>query len=118
MIVSDQRSEMTEIYDLLYQLGATANYMGFFYCAYAVYLCAVQPRRLMLVTKWLYPAVALHYGTTRGAVERDIRTVIAIIWEANPALLSEFAGYELTEKPRPVRFLSILTAYHTRNRAA
>ena len=49
---------MTDIYDLLYRLGATANYTGFFHMAYAVWLCVEQPDRLLLVTKWLYPEVA------------------------------------------------------------
>ena len=44
-----------EIYELLYRLGVTANYTGFFYTAYAVQLCAEHPDRLMLVTKWVYP---------------------------------------------------------------
>ena len=34
---------MTIIYDLLYQLGVTANYTGFFHTAYAISLCAEQP---------------------------------------------------------------------------
>ena len=48
----------TKVYDLLYRLGATANYTGFFHMAYAVWLCVEQPDRLLLVTKWLYPEVA------------------------------------------------------------
>lgn len=49
---------MTAIYDLLYRLGVTANYTGFFHTAYAVSLCIGRPDRLLLVTKWLYPEVA------------------------------------------------------------
>ena len=29
----------TKVYDLLYRLGATANYTGFFHMAYALSLC-------------------------------------------------------------------------------
>ena len=66
---------MTDVYDLLYQLGVTANYTGFFHTAYAVSLCVEQPDRLVLVTKWLYPEVAKQYKTNWKAVERNIRTV-------------------------------------------
>ena len=38
-------------YDLLYQLGVTANYTGFLLMAYAVSLCVEQPDRLLLATK-------------------------------------------------------------------
>ena len=58
-----------EIYELLYRLGVTANYTGFFYTAYAVRLCAEHPDRLMLVTKWVYPDVAKRYRTNWKAVK-------------------------------------------------
>ena len=80
------------VYDLLYRLGITANYTGFFHSAYAVCLVLEQPERLLLVTKWLYPEVARHYATTPGRVERNIRTAAAAAWERNPQLLSELAG--------------------------
>ena len=58
---------------MLCRLGATANYRGFSYTAYAVLLCVQQQDRLLLVTKWLYPDVAKRYGTNWKAVERNIR---------------------------------------------
>ena len=42
-----------EVCDMLCRLGATANYRGFSYTAYAVLLCVQQQDRLLLVTKWL-----------------------------------------------------------------
>ena len=33
------RYSTTDIYDMLYRLGVTANYVGFFHTAYAVSLC-------------------------------------------------------------------------------
>lgn len=41
----------TSINDLLYRLGVTANYTGFFYTACAVRLCIEQLKRLLLVMK-------------------------------------------------------------------
>ena len=78
---------LTEIYDLLYRLGITANYTGFFHMGYAVKLCCERPERLLMVTKWVYPEVAKHYQTNGRAVERNIRTVGKVLWEQNrPAL--------------------------------
>ena len=57
--------------DLLYQLGISANYKGFFHAAYAVSLCMERQDRLLLVTKWLYPDVAKRYRTNWKAVERN-----------------------------------------------
>lgn len=99
---------MTEIYDLLYRLGVTANYRGFFHTAYAVLLCMEQPERLSLVTKWLYPEIAKQNGTSWKAVERNIRTVGDIIWRENRSLLEEVAHRRLEKKPRNAQLLAIL----------
>ena len=100
---------MTVVYDLLYQLGVTANYTGFFHAAYAVSLCVEQPDRLLLVTKWLYPEVAKRYGTNWKAVERNIRTVITVVWEQNRAMLEGLARRPLLQRPCAAQFLSILS---------
>lgn len=101
---------MTDICDLLYRLGVTANYTGFFYTAYAVRLCMERPERLLLVTKWIYPEVAKRYGANWRAVERNIRTVGRIIWRENRPLLEEVAHRRLEQKPHNAQLLAILTA--------
>lgn len=101
---------LTDIYDLLYRLGVTGNYTGFFHTAYAVSLCAEQPDRLLLVTKWLYPEVAKQYKTKWQSVERNIRTVGNIIWRENRPLLEELARRPLVQKPRNAQLLAILSA--------
>lgn len=108
MLFLEESPSLVKIYDTLYRLGITANYIGFFHTSYAVWLCSQQPERLLLVTKWLYPEVAAHYGTNWRTVERDIRTVVTVAWNSNPWLLSELAGYHLTEMPKTAQFLSIL----------
>lgn len=101
---------MTDIYDLLYSLGVTANYTGFFHTAYSVSLCVKQPDRLLLVTKWLYPEVAKQYRTNWKAVERNIRTVSCIIWQEGRPLLEELAHRHLEQKPRNAQMLVILAS--------
>lgn len=100
----------SRIYELLYRLGATANYIGFFHTAYALQLCVEQQERLLLVTKLLYPDVAKRYGTTWKAVERNIRTVISVIWESNQPFLERLAHRALPEKPCTAQFLAIVSA--------
>lgn len=96
--------------ELLRRLGATANYKGFSYTAYAAALCAERPELLLLVTKRLYPEVAKQYKTTWKAVERNIRTVIEIVWTRNPALLERIADSALEKRPRSAQFLAIVAA--------
>lgn len=102
--------QLCQAYDLLRRLGIAANYKGYSYAAYALALCAERPDLLLLVTKNLYPEVARRYGTTWQAAERNIRTVIAVAWARNPALLDRMAGGALTERPSTTRFLAIASA--------
>lgn len=106
-------TSMATIYDLLYRLGVTANYTGFFHTAYAVELCVELPDRLLLVTKLLYPEVAKQYHTNWKAVERNIRSVNNIIWQENRPLLEELAHRHLKQKPRNSQLIAILTASMT-----
>ena len=99
-----------DIYDLLYRLGVTENYIGFYHTAYAVSLCEAQPERLLLITKQLYPEVAKQFNTNWKAVERNIRTVNCIIWRENRTLLEHLAYRHLERQPRNAQLLSILSA--------
>lgn len=107
---------LVEIYDLLYRLGVTANFTGFFHTACAAMLCVEHPDRLLLVTKWLYPEVAKRYGTDWKTVERNIRTVGCIIWLKNRPLLERLARGPLVERPRNAQLLSILLSGVTPSR--
>ena len=93
---------------ILNHLGITSNYIGFRQTLYAVSLVQQEPNLLFLVTKELYPAVAKEYGTTWKAVERNIRSVIAMAWARNPDLLRSLAGYDMDEKPKAAQFIAIL----------
>lgn len=101
---------MTDIYELLRRLGVTSNYTGYQYTACAVKLCAEEPERLLLVTKWVYPDVAKRHKTNWKSVERNIRTVGSNVWKHNRSGLEELAGRSLPQRPRTAQFLAILTS--------
>ena len=100
--------EYYDIYDLLYALGISANYTGFFQTVCAVELCQADPARLQLVTKQVYPEVARRCGTSRNAVERNIRTVCGIAWKNNRRLLEQLGRRPFLQKPYNAQFLAIL----------
>lgn len=99
---------LCDIFDLLYQLGISANYTGFFQTAYAVELCRTEPGRLPQVTKRVYPEAARLCGTSWSAVERNIRTACGIAWENNRCPLELLAHKSLSQKPYNAQFLAIL----------
>ena len=101
---------MVRIYDILYRLGITSRYTGFFYTSFAVYLAAQEPECLLLVTKRLYPEVARRYNTNWRCVERNIRTVCELAWRGNRAILEEMAWRLLPRRPSATEFLAILVA--------
>lgn len=109
-ILAENNPPIEKIYDLLYQLGVIANCSGFFYTTFSVWLAVREPERLTLVTKWLYLDVARHYGSSVDAVGKGISRVIAEVWANNPELLSKWARYALTEKPKPAEFIAILAS--------
>ena len=97
-----------DIFDLLYRLGISANYTGFFQTARAIELCRAEPERLLRVTKRVYPEVAGQCGTGWGAVERNIRTVCGVAWKYYRPLLEHLARRPLPQKPNNTQFLAIL----------
>ena len=100
---------MKDIHEMLRHLGGTRNYLGYAYTAHALRLIRQEPERLTLVTKWLYPDVAKAFGTSWQAVERDIRTMVWIIWERNPHLLERLAGRPMLKRPGNAEFLDIVS---------
>ena len=109
MWLLDDSPELVKIYSALYRIGIFANYKGFFYTARAVELCARQPERLQLITKWLYPEVAKRYGTNWKAVERGIRTGSGVMWSENRPLLEKITGRPLDGQLKAAQLLAILT---------
>lgn len=109
----DKEHNITKIYDILYQLGLSANYASFFYTAYAVLLAIENTYRLQCITLMIYPSVAAHYHTTWLAVSRGIQAVISVVWRLNPKLLKELAGADIEEKPSPTQFIAILATYYS-----
>lgn len=111
MLPTDILYSSAAIRRLLLKLGATPRYIGFDYVIHAIILSLENSQYLLSVTKELYPDVARKYHTTIYSVERDIRTVITIIWKRNPHLLSQIAGYPLTKKPAVGEFIAIMREY-------
>lgn len=94
---------------LLYPLGITPQYTGYYYIICAVELAAADPSHLVLVTKDLYPTVAARYSSTACRVERNLRQMADLAWRTNPHLLETMAEHPLLRRPRASQFIAILT---------
>lgn len=102
------------ICNLLYPLGVTPNYTGYYYIIYAVEVVASDPSHLVLVTKDLYPMIASRFSSTISRVERNLRHSVDLAWRTNPVRLQEMAGHPLAHRPCASQFIAILTAEYKR----
>jgi len=102
---------MTNIRHLLHNLGITRCYKGLDYTVYAICLALEDEESLLTaVTKGIYMDTAEHFGCSWTAVERNLRTITARAWQANPALLQRLAGYPLTGTPTVSEFIEIIVS--------
>lgn len=100
-----------DIEHLLRVLGASPVYAGFTPAVTALKFILADQRLLTSLTTRLYPKVAESCGIALPCVERNIRTLIGIIWEKNQFLFQIVAGYGLTARPSVGDFLAILSTY-------
>lgn len=97
---------------LLWSFGINKKYQGFHYIIYGIELCVQDENCLNYITKDLYQDIAIKYHTSWECVERDIRTVVDIIWNyGNRELIFEINGSRFTDKPVNAKFFKILTKY-------
>ena len=99
------------VHRLLRRLGANGSYLGFYYVASAVDI-VLEQGIYIYQCKWLYNEVAKLYHTTPFCVERNIRTVVDLVWRhGNRELLQEILSFPIQEKPRNTQFIDSIVSY-------
>ncbi len=101
-----------ETKNTLLQLGVNNIYVGYNYVVYAISYVIQDPCCLEYITKFLYPDIARHFHTSWRCVERNIRTVINLIWKTeNKWLLMDICGGKNIDKPTNKEFLRLMANY-------
>jgi len=93
---------------ILFQLGITPNYKGFYQMLTALEIIEDNPEALTMVTKWLYPAVAKRHQTNWRQVERSLRIVVRVAWDTNRDFLQKLSPLPVKSRPTVSQFISIL----------
>ena len=88
-----------DIEQLLRTLGASPVYAGFTPAVTALQYVLADQQLLTSLTTRLYPKVAESCEIALPCVERNIRTMIAVIWEKNQFLFQIVVGYRMTARP-------------------
>lgn len=98
--------------NLLRRLRVNNSYKGFRYIVYGVNRVILNPDLLTYISKELYVEIACKFKTSVSCVERNIRTVVRIIWErGDRKFLAEIFGFPLEQKPRNGEFIDALAHY-------
>lgn len=101
-----------ETQKLLRQLGINGSYIGFRYTVFGITKTIQNPDLVIYLCKGLYTEIAIHFHVSPSNVERNIRTVVNIIWNhGDRELLNSVFGKILTEKPRNGIFIDALSQY-------
>lgn len=83
----------------LSRMGFPPKRIGTTYCEEAILALAMSDKKDVMITKEVYPRIALNYQTNAKNVERDIRLVIEKVWtEQDIRILHELYPYEWSSK--------------------
>lgn len=97
---------------LLRQLGVGYSYLGFQYTIAALEIVRKDPQLFGYIEKGVYAPVSEQFETSGLHVQRNISTMIRVIWNAgNREFLTEIAGRPLEARPKCREFLEILAAH-------
>lgn len=97
---------------ILRRLGVGATYRGFRITVSTVEYIFEMDCQNCIYLKDVYNEMAKRFDMSYGSIERNVRTVVDVVWR-NPdhTLLDEIAMEHLTRKPNAGKFIDILVYY-------
>lgn len=106
-----KKNEIQLIHETLFRLGANSSYLGFLYVTFCTAM-VLENEDWLCQIKVPYIDAAAEYHTTSKCVERNIRTLLTVIWQnGNRELLFEIAGVPLNRRPKNKAFIGMLAEY-------
>lgn len=101
---------MTDFYieQVLQKLHIQKRYCGYRLLFRAAALALEEEARLLNVKRLIYQPVADFYGCKASNVERNIRTVISLVWKNWPNDLQQIARYPLYGPPSVSEMIEII----------
>jgi len=92
-----------EVTTILHGLGIPSHVRGYQYIREGILLIYDNPEKITMITKEVYPEIALRFDTTCSRVERAIRHAIEISWiRGDIKLMEDLFGHSIDiEKAKP-----------------
>lgn len=93
-------------------LTGKQSYKGFNYVVYGIALSIEDSEQLKYISKSLYIDIASKFNTSQKNVERNVRTVIDVIWRnKNNELLKKICNGKVSSKPTNKNFFIMMSEY-------
>ena len=92
-------------------LGISPYCKGHGYLVASIEVTVLDPSRIELVTKDLYPSIGRRFEVTTASVERCMRNAIASYWFYNDGTLDRMAQRHLVKRPTCSEFIRIVADY-------
>lgn len=106
------RNLEAEVTAIIHEVGIPAHIKGYFYLRDAIIMVVNHGGHLGAITKELYPAVAVKFGTTASRVERAMRHAIEVAWSRGDIeAINRLFGYTVRSdrgKPTNAEFIAMI----------
>ena len=109
--IANDNSVEIMVSNVLHDLGISSNLTGYDLLKDSIMQTIDNPGSIKLITKKLYPNLAIKYGSSEQSVERAIRCCIEITWQRGDArVLEQLFGRKETRLKRPTnsQFIAII----------
>lgn len=97
-----------EVCELLRPFGITEKYISVSQLTLALQILLEDPECLHAAQKGIYMVIAERFCVNWKSIERNIRTLSAAAWRADPEYLESLAQYPLIKRPTSVQFMEIM----------
>lgn len=110
---AEEKEKKKAVSNLIRLFGITPRYKGYVYVIEAVVMNMqlIESDHAPRITKDIYPQIGARYKVTTASIEKNIRQVVEMCWEADAETISLMAGFPLLRKPSNAQFLDILSCY-------
>lgn len=98
--------------NIIHEIGVPVHIRGYMYLRQAIIMVVNNIELLSLITKELYPSIALNFNTTASSVERSIRNAIDVAYSTSPVeTINKLFGYKIKNKsgkPTNAQFIAMI----------
>ena len=115
--LSEEALVEEEVEWLLRSMGMSGKHAGFAYLIAMIAEVVREPDKLQLITRKLYPDMAVRFQVPSSRIERNVRTIINSYWgKGDHTRLDTIAGRRVVNRPTNSESIDLVASYIRRHR--